>query len=499
MNDILEELKRRLPALVVACDDAALAPFACDASTSATARPLAVLAPRDAAELRDLVVAARATGLRLVPVSSRGEHHRGTQCVGGTAVVDLRRFDRLVRVDRRNRVFIAEAAVDFAALQPALAQHGLRAMLPLAPRPGKSVLAAYLDREPTIYPHFQWDLSDPLLCLEVVFGTGELFRTGSAAGPGTLEEQWRAGDAQKNPMGPGQSDLMRVVQGAQGTIGIATWCSAKSEPLPARETLHLVGSDRLAPLQRLAYGLLRRGHADILLLLDAGALAALLARERAELDHGQARALPWNLVFSVSDPLWFPEQKLAWVWREIRALEADLGLTEQPAPPLGTMDDLYRRLTRPDLDGERPSWRNAHLAGARDLGFHTTLDRVEPFLDAADRVCAQAQWPRERVLRYLQPQLGGRVCHVGLTLPYAVEESTRAAELLLELAKAMKEQGAFFSRPYGPVVDLALSGTGAAALLGRVKRLFDPDAILAPGRLQPSRRDSHPGGLHAVQ
>ena len=496
MNDILAELKRRLPTLAIDRDAAALAPFSNDTGTQ---RPIAVLAPRDAAELRDLVVVARTIGMRLVPVSSRGEHHRGAVCADGTAVVDLRRFDNLVRVDRRNRVFITEAAVDFAALQPALAAHGLRAMLPLAPRPGKSVLAAYLDREPTIYPRFQWDLADPLLCLEVVFGTGELFRTGSAAGPGTLEEQWRAGDAQNKPMRQGHNDLMRLDQRAHATIGIATWCSAKCEPLPARETLHLVGSDRLTPLLRLAYGLLRRSHADILLMLDGCALSALLARERAELDHGQARALPWNLVFSVSDPHWFPEEKLAWVWREIRALQADLGLSEQPAPPLGTMDDLHRRLTRPDLDGERPSWRNAHLAGARELGFHTTLDRVERFVDAADRVCARARWPHQRVLRYVQPQLGGRVCHVELTLPHAAEDSARAADLFLELAKAMKTEGAFFSRPYGPVVDLALAGTSAGALLGRVKRLFDPDAILAPGRLQPSSRQSHPGGLDAVQ
>ncbi len=68
-------------------------------------------------------------------------------------------------------------------------------------------------------PKYHWDTTDPMLCTEIVFGTGDIFRTGSAAGPGSLKEQWAHGGAQKNPMGPAQTDFARIVQGSQGPWG----------------------------------------------------------------------------------------------------------------------------------------------------------------------------------------------------------------------------------------------------------------------------------------
>ena len=219
------------------------------------------VAPDTISELVHLVRSCRQQGQRLRPVSSRGsDRRRAASRDAETLDVDLSRFDEVVRVDRRNRVLLFEAGVGFDALVRSARAAGLRVMLPLCPRPGQSALTAYLDREPTLYPRFQWDISDPLLCTELVLGTGELFRTGSAAGPGNLEQQWRAGDAQKNPMGPGPANLMRIFQGARGAYGIATWCSAKAEPLPLSETLYVAGSDAIEPLIEVAYGLLRRGH-----------------------------------------------------------------------------------------------------------------------------------------------------------------------------------------------------------------------------------------------
>lgn len=500
MQEKLRRLAERLPALALDASDAACAAFARDASGLEGERPLAVVRPKDAAAVKPLVEAARAIGIGLVPVSSGGEHHRGdTLCAPDTVVVDLRGLDRIVRIDRRNHVFLAEPGVTFEALVPALAAEGLRAMLPLCPRPEKSVLGAYLEREPTIQPRFQWDMSDPLLCTEVVFGTGELFRTGSAAGPGTLEEQWLAGDAQKNPMGPGQSDLVRVLQGAQGTIGIVTWCSAKCEPLPARETLHLVGSARIEPLLRVAQHLLRRGHADILFLADGRALAALTATAREDFARARGSTSPWNLVFSLADAPVFPEQRRGFVLRELAEALGAQGLCEAKAPPHGTLDELLVRLTRPDLARERAWWKKAGLPATREIFFQTTLGRAERLLAVAEGVLAASGLSRDDVLTSVQPQLGGRVCHVELDLAFAPGDAGRVAGTFLALAQALKAAGAFFSRPYGPLVDVAFDGASTASLVPRIQRLFDPDRILSPGRLQVPEHLLRNGGLHAVQ
>ncbi|MFC1946897.1 FAD-binding oxidoreductase, partial [Chloroflexota bacterium] len=71
-------------------------------------------------------------------------------------------------------------------------------------------------------PKYQWDISDPLACVEVIFGSGDEFRTGQAAGPGSVEEQWKVGGIQKAPYGPGVASWHRIIQGSQGTIGIVT-------------------------------------------------------------------------------------------------------------------------------------------------------------------------------------------------------------------------------------------------------------------------------------
>ena len=81
-------------------------------------------------------------------------------------------------------------------------------------------------------PKHHWESQDPLLCIEVVFGTGDLFRTGDSAGPGSLEEQWEVGKAQSRPMGPSYTDFAKIVQGSQGTMGIVTWASLKCRPFP---------------------------------------------------------------------------------------------------------------------------------------------------------------------------------------------------------------------------------------------------------------------------
>jgi len=184
--------------------------------------PTLAVRPRDVAELQAVVRLAGAEGLALVPVSSAPPHRKGgVGCERDYVAVDLAGWKKIDLIDRRNRVCRVEPGVTYAELLAALAPLGLTVSMPLAPRAGKSVLAAVMDREPSTWPNRQWDVSDPLACAEIVFGTGDLFRTGAAGGPGTIEQQRAAGGAQKGPLGPSQTDFQRVVQGAP--LGLNRW------------------------------------------------------------------------------------------------------------------------------------------------------------------------------------------------------------------------------------------------------------------------------------
>ena len=102
----------------------------------------------------------------------------------------------------------------------------------MSPRNGKSVLAAVMDREPATWASEQWDSGDPAASTEFFFGSGERFRTGAAGGPGSIEQQRQSGGAQKHAGGPSQTDFHRVVQGSQGTMGIVTWITLRTEIMP---------------------------------------------------------------------------------------------------------------------------------------------------------------------------------------------------------------------------------------------------------------------------
>ena len=441
--------------------------------------PVAAFRPQTIGQLLDLVGHARRTGLRLQPVSSTGTHHRGdTLCATRTAIVDMSAFDEVVRCDRRNRVLLFEAGVAFDALANNARAEGLRPMLPLCPRPGKSALAAYLDREPTIYPRFQWDISDPLLCTEIVLGTGELFRTGSAAGPGSLVQQWQAGDAQKNPMGPGPADVMRIFQGAQGAFGIVTWCSTKAEPIPSDESLYVVGNDAIEPLIEMTYGLLRRNHPDICFLVDGAALTALEHRDRASFERVRASRKPWNLVFSISRPRFAGDEKLAYVHREVRELGQSLGLGDNLDSFTLGREELRCILTDPSHPTNARGWRLAGRTASQELFLQTTLDRVPGLLAVASQTLRAHGFGDDDLLRYVQPQLGGRCCHLEFVLP--TDAPAELSALLVGLTRELREAGGYFSRPHGPGRDAAVEGAGALPLLRKLGKIFDPDSVFLP-------------------
>ena len=190
-------------------------------------------------------------------------------------------MNRIVRLDLEHRIAMVEPGVTFRDLIPAAREAGLRLNLPLLPRATKSVVGSLLEREPVIMPKYHWDISDPMACTEVVYGSGDVFRTGSAAGPGTLEEQWTAGAAQNEAAGPMQAGFLRLIQGGQGTMGIVTWATVRCEHLPSIEEPYLVGSDKLDSLLEFAYWLIRNRLADDCLLLNDSNLARMMAEDRS--------------------------------------------------------------------------------------------------------------------------------------------------------------------------------------------------------------------------
>ena len=437
--------------------------------------------PRDAGELEEVVREAGKTRTPLVPRSSGPRHRSGGSHprLPEACLVDMREMSGIVRVDRRNRAALLEAGVTFGSLVEELSLAGLRPNMPLCPRDSKSAVASALEREPVIMPRYQWDLVDPLMSLEIVFGTGDRFRAGSGAGPGTLEEQWSSGQAQKSPMGPSQFDPVRLVQGAQGTAGVVTWASLRVEQKPSEERLIFVGSQNLSDLVGLVYRLMHRRLGEECFILNASALASLSKTEPGDIDSFSRSSPAWVLVLGFAGFEWRPKERIDYQLSDAGELMKNLGLESR-----GSLDGLTSSATREIISrpsGE-PYWKDRRLGAGREIFLLTTLDRTEGLAKIMRDAAQKHGYPEELIGVYLQPLLGGRTAHLELLLPHLPDEEIDA--LFIDASRALFEAGAYFSRPYGAWADLVWAkDPDMHRAIERIKNIFDPLGIMNPGQM----------------
>ena len=300
-ENVLEDLK-------------SLGAYATDQSFVLPMKPWFVVRPKNMDEVQAIVKWANETSTPLVPVSSGAPHFHGdtVPSAPGAVLVDLGRMNAIKRIDRRNRMAVIEPGVTYSQLQPELAKEGLRLTTPLLPRRNKSVIASLLERQPTIIPRYQYSMTEPLRNLGVVWGNGDILYTGEAGGSVySLEDQWKAGGRQVDPKGPGQTDYLRLVTGAQGSMGIVAWASVKCELLPDVHKVFFIAAERLEALIDFSQRLQRLRLGDEVLLLNNSQLANILGKGANHI-RTLREALPqWVLIIGVAGRALFPEEKAA--------------------------------------------------------------------------------------------------------------------------------------------------------------------------------------------
>ncbi|MBU2602427.1 MAG: FAD-binding oxidoreductase [Actinobacteria bacterium] len=472
----------------VSDDPATLAGFTRDHSDELPIPPWFVVRPGDESQVRELVGWANATGTPLVPVSSGPPHFRGDTVPGrpGAVVVDLRRMKAIRRIDRRNKLAVIEPGVTYAQLQPALAAEGLRVVTPLRPRAGKSVIAALLEREPTLVPRYHYAFPEPLRNCGVVWGNGEATYTGEAGyGPPSLDAQWAAGMRQVDPKGPAQTDFVRLLSGAQGTLGIVTWASVKCTLLPETRKVVFVPAHRLEHLIGVCGRLQRLRLGEEVLLASGSLLASLMAPMR-EADRSELP--PWTLVVGLAGRAMFPEECLAVQETDVREVVADLGrehgLEVADGLPGIDSDGMLEILTGVSAE---PYWRLADKGDCREVFFNATLDKLPDLVAAALWLAEESGYPAADVGVYIQPQQQGVVHHCEFTLPFDPADADEAAAVRAFHTTAVERlapAGAYFSRPYGPWANPVYARDGGStAMLRTIKGVFDPNNVLNPGKL----------------
>lgn len=461
--------------------------YSSDQSFVPRIRPKGVVRPSTGEEIQEIVKWANETLTPLVPVSSGPPHFRGDTVpgVGGAVILDLQRMKKIIRIDPRNRVAMVEPGVTFGELQTELAKSGLSAYLPLCPRNTKSMVGSMLEREPITIPSQHWDSLDPFLCGEIIFGTGDKFRSGEAAGPDSVEEQWKIGKAQMVPFGPGQFDESRLISGAQGTMGIVTWATLKCRPLADLKRNFLISSQTLEPLLDLSYRLIRLRLGETCFIVNDLNMACLLLKTPGEIKTLRDTLPRWFLVVSFEGVGALPQEKVDYQeadFLEMVARADNCNLVKI----LGgfNADDVAALIMAPSAESY---WKLNYKGACSDIFFLTILDKTPEFVTALPTLTQAQRFPLEDLGVYIQPIVQGTSCHCEFNLFHDPADRAgleRVKAMEIDGALSLANKGAFFSRPYGAWARIAYGRAPETIILQRkVKKIFDPNNILNPGRL----------------
>jgi FAD/FMN-containing dehydrogenase len=468
-------------------DPAVLEAYSWDQSFALPMKPSFVIKPENTGKVQEIVKWANLSRTPLVPVSSGPPHFHGDTVPGaaGAVVVDLRRMNHIVRVDRKNRMTLIEPGVTYSQLQPELAKEGLNLSTPLLPRANKSVIASLLERQPTLVPKYQWSLPEPLRCLEVVWGNGEILWTGEAGvQPRSLEKQWEMGMAQINAMGPQETDWHRLVSAAQGSMGMVTWASIKCELLPKAHQLFFVPAEKLDELIDCSYKLLRVRLGDEFLLLNSSNLAYILGEGADEIRTLREKLPPWVILIGVAGRDILPEERVRVQEEDIRDITQQFGLHPVSSISGVRNGQILAALLQPSRE---PYWKLGYKDGCQSIFFLTTLDRTPEFVRTMYALAEGLRYPGQDIGIYIQPQHQGVAYHCEFTLPFDRDdpiEVARTKELFVRASEELIKKGAFFSRPYGIWANLVYHRDAQSTiLLKKIKGIFDPNSVLNPGKL----------------
>ncbi len=464
--------------------EAVLLKYSGDHSLVPPGMPEFVVWPTSSEQVAEVLKWSNKNNVPVVPVSSREHFNGGAIPRQGGIIMDLSKMNKILEIDKDLKKTRLEAGVTWGQLTGELAKNGMRVIMPLLPHANRSVLTDFLERE--VPTNTVYDYGEPMQAFEVVWPTGDIFRLGSASVNGYPDSQSRGG----NPSGPG-IDFYRFVQGAQGTMGVVTWTNLKIAFATKKDKVFFAPVEDLAYAQEFLYRILPRRVGQEVVLLNRADLAAIVAESfPAEFERLRATLPPWTLIIVVSGLLRRPDEKIAYeakflqevIRNEFRKLE--LAETLPGFPGLG---GKVLALLRNPWPADVPYWKNRWQGASQSLFFIARPERAPQYVEIVETVAPKHGYPVADIGSYIQPIEHNRACQVEFTFFYDGKNAAakaRIAGLYRDAARALINEGALFTRPYGDLAPMVYErAAGYVTALRRMKKVFDPNNVMNPGNL----------------
>jgi len=454
---LLKDLRAALGADAVLVSTEACAPYECDALTAHRRSPDVVVLPRTADEVRAVLRACRHHG---TPVVARGAGtglSGGSLPVAGGVLLVLARLNQILEVDPRRRLARVQPGVTNLEISGAAAPHGLY----YAPDPSSQIACTIggnvAENSGGVHCLKHGLTVHNLLEIRVVTIDGELLVLGSETGEA-----------------PGLP-LLALLTGSEGMLGVVVEATVRLKPLPERVELLMVAFDDVrrcadAVGRIIASGIVPAG----LEMMDAPAMRAAEAFARCG----------------------YPADADALLLCELDGLHHDV------ERDLLAVETLLRDCGATALRVAADAAERQRMWSGRKSAF-PAVGRLAP-----DYFCMDGTIPRRHLADVLQrigelSQAAGlpvaNVFHAGdgnlhpLILfdagePGAVERAEHLGAEILELCVAV---GGTVTGEHGVGVEklgpmCTQFGSDELEAFHAVKRAFDPDGLLNPGKAVPT-------------
>jgi len=216
VTSFLDDLRKRLPDLRLLTDETDRESYRRDETAHfEPGLPLAVALPASTAEVAEIMRAATAHGVPVVPRGAGSGLSGGSAGIDGALTVALTRMNAILEIDRDNLAAVVQPGVVNAELKAAVAKEGLF----YAPDPASyefCTIGGNIGTNAGGLCCVKYGVTrDAVLGLEVVLADGRVIRTGG-----------------RNVKDVAGYSLTHLFVGSQGTLGIVTEATLRLRPAP---------------------------------------------------------------------------------------------------------------------------------------------------------------------------------------------------------------------------------------------------------------------------
>jgi glycolate oxidase len=224
-DKIVAELSSILPGDGVISNPDGLRVYETDALTAYRQRPLAVVLPRSTAEVSAILKLCARYKVKVVPRGGGTSLSGGALPLADCVVVGTGRLNRILDIDIPNRTVTAQPGMTNLGLTKAVADAGFY----YAPDPSSQIVCTIggniAENSGGVHCLKYGLTTNNVLGLEIVLMSGEIVRLGGKY------------------LDPNGYDLMGVITGAEGMLGIVTEVTVRILPKPQTARAALIGFD----------------------------------------------------------------------------------------------------------------------------------------------------------------------------------------------------------------------------------------------------------------